>query len=218
MLNYKDILKNEEIQKIYNDIEEKTHYILSHGIKHISNVVDYCKQIANAINMKENEKNLLLIAASLHDIGRNFAPTNHHSAGLEFIKKFLNNKLTEKEINTICAAIFYHDRKSCDFNKMDDIAYCLILADKLDYSCSRLIPELIDNSPKIKFYESIKRIDVLNIKNVLQIKFHLSDDCFKKDIASFMEGNNDILDNFVKHFNLLSWQYDTENILQYKKI
>ena len=208
MVNYKEILKNKEIKKIYDEIEEKTHYVLSHGIKHINNVVEYCKQIADAVNIQENEKNLLLIAASLHDIGRNFAPTNHRSAGLEFIKSFLNQKLTNQDINKICAAIFYLDRKSCDFNKMDDIAYCLILADKLDYSYSRLIPELVDDSPRVKFYENIKKIEILNIENVLHIKFYLNDYSYEKEVDSFLNGNKDILDNFIKHFNLASWQCD----------
>ncbi len=206
MFNYKDTIHDKEIINIYNEIEKKTNYVLSHGLKHINNVITHCKNIAKEISLNSEETKLLLIAASLHDVGRNFAEQDHHIAGLQFIKNYLKGKLNPEEIDIVCSAIFYHDTKSCNFEKMDNIAFCLILADKLDYEKSRLIPELIDNNPKLNFYLNIKKIDVKCTNLKLEIRFFVKNKNFENEIYLFIDKMKDILDNFTSHFNLSGWE------------
>ena len=65
MTTYKDILKDEYIINLYNDIEEKTNYVVSHGLQHVKNVLSFCKQLANVFSLSNQKRKLLYIACLL---------------------------------------------------------------------------------------------------------------------------------------------------------
>ena len=132
MFTYKDILNDSKIIDLYDQIEKETNYVVAHGIVHVNNVLNLCENIATEINLSEEKTRLLLIACALHDVGRYIDNKTHNLTSEKFARDYLKNKLPLEDVELVCNTIKYHSSHHAQWDKMDDIAYCLILADKLD--------------------------------------------------------------------------------------
>ncbi len=207
-LTYLNVLNDKQINNMYLTIDRNNRYAVSHGKIHIENVTNHAKEIAEAVSLTSEETRLLLIAGALHDIGRYFSNKGHNIAGLDFIKDYLSDKLTINEIDIVCNAIVSHDIKCAKFNEMNNIDYCLILADKLDYEKSRLIEEYLDDNPHFNLYKNNKRISVQVENGIFKVTFEVSDLNEKQQNVELVEDISEILNNFVKHFNLSGWTYE----------
>ena len=207
-LTYLNVLNDKQINNMYLTIDRNNRYAVSHGKIHIENVTNHAKEIAEAVSLTSEETRLLLIAGALHDIGRYFSNKGHNIAGLDFIKDYLSDKLTINEIDIVCNAIVSHDIKSAKFDEMNNIDYCLILADKLDYDRTRLLPEYLDENPHFNLYKNNKEISVKIENSIFKVIFEVSDINNKQQDIELIESISEILNNFVKHFNLSGWTYE----------
>lgn len=137
-MNYKDILKSDFFNKTYSDIEEsKKDFPVNHGFKHISNVISYAKKLAVIFNLNQKERELLLIACSLHDIGYIKGRDNHAENGAIVAREFLEkNNFPAEDTDIICHAIKNHGGKTkeCFDTKVSSF---LAFADKLDFTKTR---------------------------------------------------------------------------------
>lgn len=209
--SYLDILKDKEIIEKYKQIEIETNYVVAHGIIHVKNVLKLCKNIAKAVKLSKNNARLLYIACALHDIGRYVDNKTHNLTSEKCAREYLNNKLNDKEIDIVCKAIKYHSQECAEFDKMDDVAYCLILADKLDCQKSRLLKNLMHqaNAPHFNKLKYCDKIEV-KVKNNELVILVYENNKEMEDIVKDMDKQwlHVILENFVEHFNLNTYSFE----------
>lgn len=204
MLSYLDLLEDKGFLELLDNIEEKCHYAIAHGFKHVSGVIKHAQNLADIVNLSEYNKQLLLIAACLHDVGRKLHPEPHHNRiGANMVKEMLKGKLNSNEIDIISQAIYYHDKSDCDFEKMDDIAFCLVIADVMDFESNRLIKEWIKKDESFDLFSFTNKVfaTIENNNFVLNVEYNnkkveeiITNKCIPKWTPLF--------NAFAKHFKL----------------
>lgn len=199
MITYKDILVDKKIIDTYREIDGINNYYMSHGLKHINNVIDICKQLAKCLNISEKETKLLLIAASLHDIGAVHGRKNHNINSSIFARKYLKDNLNQHDLETVCNAIERHGAFTPKENKIDEL---LCFADKMDFTKKRLVAgyketSILNNLENIAF--SVK-------DNYFIVKFSTSNkmsfSTLLEEKKNYDEGIKTNVSNIAKRFNL----------------
>lgn len=177
-MNYIDIIESDFYKNSYQKIEElKKDYPVNHGFVHIKNVLKNAKDLANIFKLSNMQRKNLYIACALHDVGYLNGRENHAKAGSEIAKDYLNkNGFLQKDIEKICNAIACHGGKQLSDYK-DNVALCLILADKLDFAWTRYNP--LD--PSVKLFLAVDRVK-FEKNDSATIKVYLKDDI---DIQEF---------------------------------
>ena len=137
-MNYKDILNSDYFNETYSKIKElKKDFPVDHAFIHINNVIEYAKMCASIFNLNNKQKELLLIACCLHDIGYLKGREDHAHTGSILAREYLlKNNFNNGDIDTICRAISNHGGKELD-NFSDPVSLCLAISDKLDFTSSR---------------------------------------------------------------------------------
>ncbi len=196
--NYKLILKDKTIQNIYLEINKKINYVIDHGKLHVKHVIKNTKNICKALSVSEHNKRLALIAAALHDVGRLCDNKRHCLEGAKFAQDYLNRKLTEEDILTIKDSISHHAIKDFDFNSSNDVAWVLLLADKMDNVRSRYIKKLITDKDKERISYFIKKIVLKKFSDKVAIKVYV----YKKDIIKDekLQKTFDLYKTIISHF------------------
>ena len=91
------------VKNILNkDISDDFYY---HNFIHTEDVVNAAADIAKVTELSDEDTELVLIAAWLHDIGYSVSYEDHETHGKEMASKFLEGKLPESDINIILDAI-----------------------------------------------------------------------------------------------------------------
>ena len=207
---YEKLLKEEYVVNLYKGIENNSRIPISHGYHHIDNVLEYCKKLANLFELDDKEKEELLTAAVMHDVGQAFLKHNHAYNGAIIVKDMLEynesidpNYIRSKiDIDRVCNIIKNHGGKKKE--EYDDILSCLlILADKLDMTKDRLKPRHKEFD-FLLFMESVEKVDVELEDNILRIiimtnKEETFDDLNKN---GGLDKTLKILDLLDKRFNL----------------
>ncbi len=163
-MNYIDILNNKKVIESYNKIDEINPYSFNHGLKHIKNVCKIMNKICSILDINGDEKEALLIASALHDIGQVDGREEHGKKARDFlINNFESELKTQPYYSYILDAIEKHD----DWCIVDNSLFMILVqfCDKLDFSKDRLEDNYKD---RFKFccYENINRIDfIYNIDN-----------------------------------------------------
>lgn len=159
MINYKDILNNEYIKNEYSKIDEINPYAFSHGLKHVNNVCNNMLEICNILNIEESEKDALLIACALHDVGQADGREHHGYKAKEIAIKLFDKELKENSYyEQILEAIEKHEMK----NNCDNSLFTILLqlADTLDFSDKRLVDNYTGEY-SIYPWKYIKNIELL---------------------------------------------------------
>lgn len=177
-MNYVDIMKSTFFNETYEKIEElKKDFPVNHGFVHVSHVVEMAQQLADIFALSKNEKQNLLIACTLHDIGYLNGREDHPKSGAVLAEKFLKeNNFSQNDIIEICNAISCHGGKRLE-DYRDPISRCLVLADKFDFIASRYSAK--DES--VKNYLAIEKVK-LEIDLGITLKIFVKDFF---DIAEF---------------------------------
>ena len=169
-MNYLDILQDREIMSIYNQIDilkqnDPKHY----GNIHVLSTIEYANQLSECFDLTRKEKELLLIACVLHNIGYLNRNTLHAQIGAEMARGYLKkHNVNIKDINTICGAISSHMGKGSD-NFYDNVSACLILADKMDFGESRIKPYFEPTDWEIRTCKSITYVNVFRKNDLIQL-------------------------------------------------
>ena len=185
---YEKILNSNYFKKIYGEIEEKKKdFPVNHGFIHINNVIYYAQELAKIFHLSEEEKELLFIACTLHDIGYLINREQHPQLGANLAKEYLQNNfsLNNKDIDIICNAIKNHGGKQ-ENNFENKVSLCLILADKLDFATNRYL----DNTEKYP--------QVIPFKNIIKITPRLLESTFYIDIKTLKRYDYTNIDYFAK--------------------
>lgn len=93
-----NILKEVEsfVTQLYEDNSSEP--LMFHDIKHTQEVVEAAKLIGNKTGLKDDEMELLLISAWLHDIGYTQSYSDHEEEGIKIAKEFLFSKKIDPEM------------------------------------------------------------------------------------------------------------------------
>lgn len=185
---YQDILNSDFFKSTYSEIEEKKKdFPVNHGFIHIANVLGYAQELADIFALSYKEKELLLLACTLHDIGYLLNREQHPQIGADLAREYLQNKynLNDKDIETICNAIKNHGGK-LEYEFKDKVSLCLILADKLDFSTTRY-SEDVEKYPQ-----------VLPFKNIIKITPRLLESTFYIDIKTLEKYDYTSVNYFTK--------------------
>jgi len=156
-MNYQDILKSDYFNKTYEEIEElKKDFYVNHGFIHINGVINNAKYLAELFCLTEKQKELLLIASALHDVGYLKGREDHAKNGGVIVREYLNGKMPEDDIDIVCNAIASHGGKTED-DYVCPVSMCLILADKFDFAKQRYKDDGKEHK-HLPLFQSIEKI------------------------------------------------------------
>lgn len=182
---YQQIMQTQFFNDTYSKIEElKKDFPVNHGFIHIDHVIDNAEKISKAFNLTERQRELLLIAATLHDIGYLIGRDDHPKNGAILAKEFLIGKynLSNKEIDIVCQAIANHSAKNPDECR-DIISLCMIFADKMDFISSRYSDDTI-TFPNVIPFKKIKEVIPDFDGKIFTIKI-IVDNCSNEEIKNY---------------------------------
>lgn len=136
-MDYKEILQSNYYKDAYSKIEElKKDFYVNHGFIHINNVINNAKYLADLFCLRDKQKELLLIASALHDVGYLKGREDHAKSGSVLVYEYLKDKMPKEDVDVICNAIASHGGKN-EKDYINPISMCLILADKFDFTKDR---------------------------------------------------------------------------------
>ena len=180
-MNYIDILNDKRVIDGYNAIDKINPYPFNHGLNHVKNVCKIMNNICDTLSISDDEREALLIASALHDIGQVDGREEHGKKAMIFtINNFSNELKDMKYYNEMLSAIEVHDH-TCE---VSNPLFTLLVqfCDKMDFSKDRLEENYRDRF-RYYCYEDIEKID-----------FIYDDEYFGIDIIT----NN--IDNFEEQF------------------
>ena len=136
-MNYIDILNDERVIDNYNKIDEINPFPFNHGLKHVKNVCNIMDKLCDSLNIGGEEKEALLIASALHDIGQVDGREEHGRKAKVFLINNFENELKDNQFyDDILFAIENHDNMCVVSNPLFTIL--VQFCDKMDFSKERL--------------------------------------------------------------------------------
>ncbi|MCT4612089.1 MAG: HD domain-containing protein [Clostridia bacterium] len=198
-MNYIDLLNDERVIEIYKTIDEDNPYPISHGMKHINTVVSNVEKLVKMFELEEVDKENLLIASVLHDVGRLTDRDNHAVAGEALIRELLGDSLDNNRIDEIVRIIANHGVNEENDSK-DFLSKLLIFADKMDFSKKRLIDDYTKRYSN-KIYEKIDDVVIDKIDEGIIVGVFISN---KDDVEAIEDHKiyikvNKAIDILSKH-------------------
>ncbi|MCX8074196.1 MAG: HD domain-containing protein [Clostridia bacterium] len=176
MIDYKQILEDQEIIDELRKIDDHSNSSYNHGIRHAKHVVDIMKKLIVLLNIEKPESEYLLIACTLHDIGQVYGSDNHSMKSREFAQKYLKNKVDEQWISKILSSLeTHHQRENLD--NLPLFNHLVLFADKIDFTCRRLekgITDAFENhitGVDFKIENNIFKVMITSDKEVTAINF-----------------------------------------------
>lgn len=105
--------------RLKNELSPNLFY---HGYHHTLDVQDACRKIAIAEDIPADDKQLLRVAAAIHDAGFIYIYKDHEEKGCEMAKEALPSfGFTEAQIDTICGMIMATKIPQTPHNKLEEI-------------------------------------------------------------------------------------------------
>lgn len=182
---YHILYLNDEILKIYKDIENKEIKDggwAFHNYEHIKNVSKMAEKILIDLNLDEDTIYESKIACLLHDIGALQGKEGHAQRSFEYARKlFKDNNWIFRNSDDVLDAIKNH---SSGFETNNIIAVSLILADKLDIQKTRIS----EAGKKVKGNRQYQHIEdvLINIQDkVMTINFITDGKVIMKEINDY---------------------------------
>jgi hypothetical protein len=158
-MNYIDILNNNKVIENYNKINDINPYPFNHGLKHVKNVCKIMDKLCSTLDITGEEKEALLIASALHDIGQVDGREEHGRKAKEFLIDNFELELKDQPFyNQMLEAIEKHDNPCVIENSL--FTLLVQFCDKMDFSKDRL-----EDNYRERFryycYENIDNIDFI---------------------------------------------------------
>ena len=158
-MNYVDILNKKEVIDNYNKIDEINPYPFNHGLNHVKNVCKIMDKLCSTLDINGEEKEALLIASALHDIGQVDGREDHGKKAREFLIQNFESELKNNEYyNDLLNAIEYHDNP-CNI-EFPLFTLLVQFSDKMDFSKDRLEDNYRDRF-RYYCYENIDNVEFI---------------------------------------------------------
>ena len=136
-MNYQKILADKIVTDEYDKIDKANIVPFNHGLKHVTNVTKIMEKLTKVLKIIGDEKEDLLIACALHDIGQVETRENHGYNSKFFAKKYLEEQIESTRLEKILLAIEFHDHKE-NMDKLPLFTNLVAFADKMDFTKDRL--------------------------------------------------------------------------------
>lgn len=215
-MNYTDILNSEYFKETYTKIEElKKDYYVNHGFLHINGVIENAKYLAEVFSLDLRQKELLLVASVLHDIGYLMGREEHAKNGGILAYEYLKGKMSDADVKLVCDAISSHGGK-CDEDYLSPVSRCLILADKFDFSKVRYKDDGKEHS-SLPLFKSIEKVH-LRKENLNNYKLDIYST--NKNLFDGIEDNyffKKLFEVFARFKKVCNYNIEL-NILDYKSL
>lgn len=210
-MNYLDVLNDEEVVNRYNAIDEINPYPFNHGLKHVKNVCNIMNRLCDILNISGGEKEALLIACALHDIGQVDGREEHGKKSKLFtIDRFGNELETNNYYDEILNAIEKHDNP-CDAS---NTLFCLLVqfCDKMDFTRDRLENNCREKHGYI-VYEEINEVEFIYNEKEFGINLLTSD---KKDFEDlFFSPDRKFVGKVINAVNALAEKLERNPVIQH---
>ncbi len=158
-MTYRDILSSDFFFDTYSQIEfMKSGFPVNHGFLHVWHVIKNAKYLSELFELDSHEKELLLIACAVHDIGYLDGRDDHAINGEKRAREYLNGKLEEEDIERVCQAIANHGGHE-DGDYVDKVSRALVMADKLDFVRTRYRED--PNHKSVATFLTIHKVELL---------------------------------------------------------
>ncbi len=180
-MNYKDILNNEDVINEYKKIDAINPYPFNHGLKHVKNVCKIMEKLCDLLGIDGDEKEALLIACALHDVGQADGREQHGKKARAFtINHFEKELINQPFYEEILDAIAKHDEVCV----LENSLFCIMVqfCDKMDFTKDRLVDD------------SHKKFGYVCYEDINDVEFILNDKEFGINIVT--NGNDAFLDAF----------------------
>lgn len=164
MITYEQIKQNDAIRTYIQKADESLAALgyTEHSFAHVTKVAENVKYILETLGYSQQEVELGMIAAYLHDIGNLVNRSEHSQSGAVMAFRILDRMdLPAEDIATVVTAIGNHDEGTGV--PVNSIAAALILADKSDVRRSR-----VRNQDK-KTFDIHDRVNYSVEKSILKI-------------------------------------------------
>lgn len=137
MFNYKDVLNNKTIKEEYQKTDSVNPYPFNHGLQHINNVCNIMDKLTDVLGIKGEEKEALLIACAIHDVGQSTGREHHGLKARKIAEQLFDNELRKNSFySDMLSAIENHDNKcSIDYPLFTILVQ---FSDKMDFTKKRL--------------------------------------------------------------------------------
>lgn len=197
---YKELENDQYIIDSLNEINRRINFVIDHGTLHVKNLEKYADKICEVFNLSERTKWLAKIAILFHDFGRLDGREEHSKKSLVYAEKYLKDKVDKEELDLILDAILRHELELFDFNSKNDVAYVVIMADKLDYTKDRYIESLMKEKYKNVYSYKIKSFEIENVNNQLKIVANAYD--IEQEMVEKFKRNFELFKKVAKHFGI----------------
>ena len=172
---YEKYCSDKDINKILDTVNDINKGIFTgcHGRYHVMFVVDMVEHILGSLSYDARTVELGKIAALMHDIGNVAGRRNHAQKSAALTAVFLGDSddLALEEKNIIVQAIEDHSEGE---NISSAVGAALLIADKVDLSCKRILP--VDNIDDWhKNLLEIRDVDVRVAGNEIIINYIVTD-------------------------------------------
>lgn len=145
VMNFKDVICNKTVVDEYRKIDENNAVPFSHGMKHVNNVIKVMEKLTDALGIIGAERDDLLLAALLHDIGQADGRIDHGPKGAKIAQLILDG-LSEDRLNKILEAIELHDQVE-GRDKLSLFVNLISFADKMDFTRDRFDDDWQEKTP-----------------------------------------------------------------------
>ena len=206
-MNLQDIFCNKIIIDEYNKIDKNNAVPFNHGLKHVQNVVKAMEKLTDAIGIIGDDREDLLIAAFLHDVGQADGRDSHGLKGAKIARSTLEGYISKNRVDKIVDGIEFHDQ----VEGQDDLTLftnLLSFADKMDFTRDRLeanwqerTPEWYKKNLGKNIYEHILNVDFEKNDNYLKVLI-FTDGSLEKD--DFIERESTFMPKVIKSTQAVS--------------
>ena len=203
--NYKSLLKDPRILKIYTNIDLKQksdleNFIADHGMFHIKRVLKNIRRLCKISGIKNSLRNDYYIAAILHDIGMENGKLDHDKRSAIFAVDLLRDYQYTNSIDQVISAISGHS--DCIYDE-NSILIILTLADKLDITYHR-VGFAGTKTNGMRQLLNISKILIKRHQKSVQFRFDVNNNFNIKEFEEFYFYNKLIgaIKNFCYYFNL----------------
>lgn len=200
-MNYIDFLNDPKVVEAYQKIDETNTEKFNHGMKHVKNVCNIMNDLCTLFNIEKEEKEALMIAAALHDIGIVEGRDNHAAKSRKYIEENFSDELqNNRYYNEILTAIESHS----DIREGDTFFTQLLqAADKFDFTKNRLEDNYREKYEYI-FTEEIESI------NFIYDETYFGIDIVMNEIDNFAEKfcNHHFFQKVIKLVSIIAKEQD----------
>ena len=181
MITFNEILNDKKVIEEYSEIDRQNKYPFNHGLQHVKNVCETMSKLCDALGILDEEKECLLIACALHDIGQVNGRDNHGLKAKDYIINNYENELKKYKYYTdILSAVANHDQK-VNLQELPLFTNLVCFADKMDFTFKRL-----EEGYKEKYgyiaYEDVLDVDFMCDDKTFILHIKTNDNISKKDL------------------------------------